>query len=399
MNAIDPFHFRQVMGQYPTGVTVITATAPDGEALGMVVGTFSSVSLDPPLVTFMPTRGAGAWRAIQESGDRFCVNILSEAQDDVCRAVASRWTNRFDGIPYSLSPGGQPVIHGAAAYIECTIERTVEAGDHDIVLGRVRSMDVLNSAYPLLFFRGGYGAFQPQTLTTKDATVREDLRSVTPCRGVMERLAEEMNSQVTVLLRDIDEVVLAAAAGQSEAATVPTRVGQRFPFAPPMGSLDAALNGGDAEERWLAASPTNGGTREGSLQMLQRVRERGYAIAFGHEAHERVEQISAQLARRDPTVDEESLHVALGEFARSYNRDLAPGEQVELRYVNAPVFHPDGALAFGLTLWGPAGSIDAGEVERHVDRLLEAATECTRILAEHPVDQHRRGPVRLVRAQ
>ena len=380
MDKIDPMHFRQVMGQYPTGVTVITAMGADGEPLGMVVGTFSSVSLDPPLVCFMPSHGAGAWKAIQEAGQSFCVNILSESQDDVCRAIASRWTNRFEGIPYSLSSGGQPVIHGAVAYIDCAVHRVVDAGDHDIVLGRVEALNVLNTAYPLLFFRGGYGAFEPQTLTTKDTTVREQLDLVTPCREVMERLAEEMRSEVTVLLRDVDEVVLAAAAGRSEASTVPTRVGQRLPFAPPMGSLDAALSGPLTEERWIAASATNGGTRERSLQMLAYVRQHGHAIAFGHRAHERVEQLTGQLARRDPTVDEEALHAALGEFARSYNRELAPGETVELRYINAPVFLPDGELAFGLTLWGPPGTVDETEVRRHVDRLQKAAAECTRIL-------------------
>ena len=380
MDPLNSAHFRQVLGQYPTGVTVITAMGT--EPLGMVVGTFSSVSMDPPLVCFMPTRGAGAWKAIQASGDRFCVNILSEDQGEICGAIATRWENRFDGIPFSLSESGQPVIHGAVAYLDCTVHQVVEAGDHDIVVGRVESLNVLSSAYPLLFFRGGYGAFQPSTLTSRDTAIRSQLSLVTPCRGVMEELAEELDTEVTVLLRAGDEVILAAAAGRSELSTVPTRVGQRLPFAPPIGSLDAALGGQAAEARWLAASSVNGLSRAESADMLRRVRERGYSIAFDHHAHELVEKLTAKRAGRNPEASEEELHGALAAFARNYNRDLEPGEQVELRYVNAPVYMPDGTLAFGLTLWGPKRVLTAGEVQKCVDLVVASAATCTDILAE-----------------
>ncbi len=386
-DVIDPILFRQVMGQYPTGVTVITAMGTNDQALGMVVGTFSSVSLNPPLVCFMPTRGAGAWKALQESGDRFCVNVLSESQDDTCRTIASRWSDRFEGIGYSLSPGGQPVIHGAVAYIDCVLHAIHEAGDHDIVVCRVDSLGVLSTAYPLLFFRGGYGAFEPQTLTTRDSAIREQLELVTPCRGVMEELARQSDSEVSAMLRDGDQIVLAAAAGRSTAAAVPTRVGQRLPFGPPMGSLDAAFGGPEAEEEWLSAPAGNSRPREENAATLERVRNRGYAIAFGHDAHGSVERITAQLARRDPSVTIETLQDALREFDQSYNRDIEPGESVELRYINAPVFLPDGSLAFGLTLWGPPGSVDGSQVQRHVDSALAAAARCTEILAQQGATQ------------
>src|SRR6185312_17260415 len=87
--ADDPAWFRYVLGQYPTGVTLITATHPDGSPLGMVVGTFSSVALDPPLVAFMPDVRASSWPKIREAGS-FCANILTSAQQDVCRAFARK---------------------------------------------------------------------------------------------------------------------------------------------------------------------------------------------------------------------------------------------------------------------------------------------------------------------
>ena len=87
---MDPKHFRQVLGQYPTGVVIVTSVSAQGEALGMTVGSFTSVSLDPPLVAFLPDKASSSWKALRESGPRFCVNVLAAQQEDVCRAVASR---------------------------------------------------------------------------------------------------------------------------------------------------------------------------------------------------------------------------------------------------------------------------------------------------------------------
>src|SRR5690606_35614893 len=87
-SAPDPSQFRRVLGQYPTGVCVITALQPDGQPTGMVIGSFTSVSLDPPLVAFYPDQKAGAWARLQDSA-RFCVNILSADQEGICRKLAS----------------------------------------------------------------------------------------------------------------------------------------------------------------------------------------------------------------------------------------------------------------------------------------------------------------------
>src|ERR1700748_1501872 len=85
--AISAGLFRQVLGQYPTGVCVVTAIHPDGEAVGMTIGAFSSVCLDPPLVGFMPERPSSSWARLRECGTRFCVNILSEGQEGIGRIV------------------------------------------------------------------------------------------------------------------------------------------------------------------------------------------------------------------------------------------------------------------------------------------------------------------------
>src|SRR6476469_5795779 len=111
--ADDPAWFLYVLGQYPTGVTLITATHPDGSQLGMVVGTFSSVSLDPPLVAFMPDVRSSSWPKIREAGS-FCANILTAGQQDVCRSFARKEDNRFCVNDTATTETGSPRLHGAA---------------------------------------------------------------------------------------------------------------------------------------------------------------------------------------------------------------------------------------------------------------------------------------------
>jgi 3-hydroxy-9,10-secoandrosta-1,3,5(10)-triene-9,17-dione monooxygenase reductase component len=158
---IDPDRFRQVLSQYPTGVVVVTAIRPNGDAVGMTVGSFTSVSLDPPLVAFVPAKLSSSWKSLRESGRSFCVNVLAANQQDVCRAVAMRKDNKFDGIPWIPSRNGNPVVAGSVAYIDCALEATHDAGDHDIVIGRVLELEVMSADDPLVFFRGGYGSFSP----------------------------------------------------------------------------------------------------------------------------------------------------------------------------------------------------------------------------------------------
>lgn len=158
----DPARFREVLGQYPTGVVVVTAMSSGGEPLGMTVGSFTSVSLTPPLVAFLPSKESSSWRALREAGSGFCVNVLGAGQQDVCRQIAMRKSGKFDGIDWARSAAGNPVIGGCVAYVDCVTEAIHDAGDHHIVIGRVRELDVLTSEDPLLFLRGDYGSFAPR---------------------------------------------------------------------------------------------------------------------------------------------------------------------------------------------------------------------------------------------
>ena len=133
--SLDSREFRRILGHYPTGVCAVTARGEDAP-VGMIVGSFTSVSLDPPLVGFLPNRASRTWSRIEAAG-RFCVNVLAERQQDVCRALSSKTPDKFAGLSYRLSDAGLPILDGVVAWIDCELHAVHEAGDHYIALGYV----------------------------------------------------------------------------------------------------------------------------------------------------------------------------------------------------------------------------------------------------------------------
>src|SRR4051794_18236067 len=158
MPEIDSAHFRQVLGHFPTGVTVITAVGPEGRPGGLAVGSFFSVSLEPPLVGFCAGKSSSSWPGIRDAG-AFCVNILAEDQEAVCRQFSSKVDDKFAGLGWTALANGAPKLSDVLAWIECDIEAVHDAGDHEICVGRVRELKVERENGPLLFYRGGYGRF------------------------------------------------------------------------------------------------------------------------------------------------------------------------------------------------------------------------------------------------
>jgi flavin reductase (DIM6/NTAB) family NADH-FMN oxidoreductase RutF len=156
-SAFDSAKYRQVLGHFPTGVTVITAVS-DGTPVGMAVGSFASLSLEPPEVLFCAGKHSSSWPKIESAGS-FCVNILADDQEDVCRVFASKASDKFAEIGWKHSGSGSPILDGVLAYIDCSVANVIESGDHFVVIGRVHDLEVRHEGGPLLFFRGGYGRF------------------------------------------------------------------------------------------------------------------------------------------------------------------------------------------------------------------------------------------------
>lgn len=154
MSAIDQAHFRQVLGHFPTGVTVVAGMDGD-EPVGLAVGSFFSVSIDPALVGFCVGKSSNSWSRMEPSGS-FCVNILGDDQEDVCRVFATSGDDKFASIGWRPAETGSPLVDGVLAWIDCDLEAVHDGGDHHIVIGAVKRLDIGHEGEPLVFFRGGY---------------------------------------------------------------------------------------------------------------------------------------------------------------------------------------------------------------------------------------------------
>ena len=155
----DEARFRSVLGHFATGVTIVAGVDGD-EPVGLSVNSFTSVSLDPPLVAFCAAKSSSTWPRLRTVG-AFTVNVLAEHQEHLSRLFATRHADKFGDVRWWRAPSGAPVIDEVLAWIDCTMEAEYEAGDHVIVVGRVRDLDVAAEGRPLIFYRGGYGRFEP----------------------------------------------------------------------------------------------------------------------------------------------------------------------------------------------------------------------------------------------
>ena len=153
---LDQARFREVLGHFATGVTIVTALE-EGEPVGFSCQSFAALSLDPPMVVLAPARSSTSWPRIRAAGS-FCVNILNEHQEAVCRAFAISGGDKFSGVGWRPGITGAPVIDGALAVVECQLGEIFDGGDHEIVTGLVVALEV-GEGGPLLFYRGGFGRF------------------------------------------------------------------------------------------------------------------------------------------------------------------------------------------------------------------------------------------------
>ena len=150
---IDEFRFRQAMGYFATGVTVVT-TAHEGQLYGMTVSSFASLSLKPPLILICVEKVLSTHTAIADAG-QFAVNILEQSQEHLSRRFATRENDKFMGVAWHSSRFGLPVLEGALAIIECQLRDTFPGGDHTIFVGEVMDAE-LSQGSPLLYYRRGY---------------------------------------------------------------------------------------------------------------------------------------------------------------------------------------------------------------------------------------------------
>lgn len=156
--SIDEARFREVLGHFATGVTVVTAMEDD-VPVGFTCQAFSSLSLDPPMVALAPAKTSTSWPRMVKAR-AFCVNILADDQQALGRAFAVSGGDKFAGVAWHLGEAGTPVLEGTIAWAECELGAVHDAGDHELVTGRVLHLGV-GPGGPLLYFSGRYGRFCP----------------------------------------------------------------------------------------------------------------------------------------------------------------------------------------------------------------------------------------------
>lgn len=155
---VSPLRLRRVMSAVPTSVALVAGLTPGGEPVGMVIGTFTSVSLEPPLVSFMVSRSSRSWSRLRAC-TRVCVNVLAASQRSVCAAFVGPEPTYFARVPWHLSDHGSPELDESPVVVDCEVVQLVEAGDHEIVLCRVLDMRAqARPAQPLVFWNGEFGS-------------------------------------------------------------------------------------------------------------------------------------------------------------------------------------------------------------------------------------------------
>jgi 3-hydroxy-9,10-secoandrosta-1,3,5(10)-triene-9,17-dione monooxygenase reductase component len=159
--APDARSFRDALGRFATGVAFITA-APNGEPAGLIVNSLASVSLEPPLVSFCPSRSSLTWSRMRRAG-RFGVNVLGRQHERFARRATPAGADRFAGLDWEPGRGGAPLLTDALATLDCEIVAEHPAGDHWIVMGRVDDVRIPPINEPLVFFAGAFGGVQART--------------------------------------------------------------------------------------------------------------------------------------------------------------------------------------------------------------------------------------------
>lgn len=372
---IDPVLFRETLGHYPTGVAVVTAIADDGNPAGMVVGTFSSVSLDPPLVAFFPITTSRSF-ALLRTARAFCINVLASDQELLCRQFATAGASKFDGVGWRPGPMGSPILDGVVSWIECTFDDIREAGDHYIVLGLVHDLAVERSTLPLLFFQGGYGRFSPGSfIAAPDPELIQAAQLAESIRSQVEQLSVEFQVNCSVLAKIRWDSVQVLAANQSLVAD-PVPLGHRQPLIAPFGAVFMANAPADEIDEWLGrAEDRSDESRAANLAILAKVRDHGYSLLTAtqaavqrHEALLTAFEESDRLPRHERVVQH-----ATSELANFFNPDLVPGETYDLANIVVLIGRSEGLPPMALRITGLPGNAPTEQIETWISSLKRVA--------------------------
>lgn len=394
-HAIGGARFRDVLGHYPTGVVVVTVMGQDERPVGMAVGSFTSVSLDPPLVAFLPDRSSSTFPHIRAAAS-FCINVLAADQEAVCRAFAMRGADKFRDVSWTRSPSGAPVLDDVVAWIDCEPDRVHEAGDHFIVLGRVTAMEVARPTIPLLFFQGGYGAFAPRSLVTgARADLEKQVRLADFARTGLEAVTAELDVETRASAVVGGSQVVVAVAQPETAAEWHTAIGISLPFVPPWNATFLAWMSEDELDTWCSSAvpPVEGDGRSALDRELAVIRAHGWSLKYrdDDELMQHIDDLERALETSGPLPGlQRELAEAVSRLTPHADPDQLDDERAGRVFtVAVPVFDSDGRVSMLLLASHLPRDSTVETIERIRDRLLSVAVDVTARVGGRPPDHYR----------
>lgn len=387
VQTIDPLVFREVMGHYPTGVVVVTGVHPDGEDLALIIGTFNSVSLDPPMVSFLPMKNSRTFERLREC-DSMCINVLTGDQESTGRTIATRRSDKFAGLEIHRSPSGDPILAGSLAWIDVRLNQVVDAGDHWIALCDVLDLAVENPTGPLIFFQGGYGRFiVPSLIARVEEDITGAVRQAETVRSELEAISAELGCEATLLTQVNHEELAAVATAIAPGLDSGSYLGRRIPLVAPLGDMFIAQAAPEVHEQWIsrAIKPTEEDVI-GFRERLELVRRLGYSVSLRSSAEDHSYSdltdaiVRYSSGRLTPAEEKQMRQVIARSVCYFPAEELQPGQAYDVGSIAIPVARGLILLASQL----PAGVDQAqvlgwvGELRNAADR-IEARLEASQV--------------------
>lgn len=386
---IDPAKFRNVLGHYPTGVTIVTGISESGEVLAMVVGTFTSVSIEPPLVAFLPMKSSRTFQELSKCAS-VCVNVLTGDQEKLGRLIASRRENKLDGIEWEYSPNGAPILTGSLAWLDVRISDTIEAGDHWIAMCQVLDLGVGDASPPLIFFQGGYGRFMVKSLVARvDGDNVGPVRRGARARHILERVATELGGQVQLMAALSPHELVAVATAQGACVNATDDLGERVPMIPPIGDTYVAGGSDEDVEDWLSRGPRlEPHERDLFWGRIEFCRKHGYLASFlpqgGRSSYESMAAAAQRFAQGNLTpAEERDLSEAIARGAVGYEaQEIDDAAIYSIGSIVMPIPDENQRPIFTMRVSQLPADVPGTRVKQWIDHLRPVAQELSTALAE-----------------
>lgn len=361
---------------------MIGSSTDHGEPVAMVVGTFTSVSIDPPMVGFLADRVSTTWPIVRARG-QYTASVLTAEHEPLCRAVVAKDPRRFEQFNWARSPTGLPLVPDARVWFECVIDSVLPIGDHFFAVGSVQDMGVgETTAPPLIFQRGSYGWPKLPGLDAEDAGLAVLLRYADIVYEEAAALAADLGLNCLISAAVDGNVTLLRAATQSDDRL---RIGMYAPLAAPIGALFVAWGSVADQHRWLqrsrdllklvspSAPPPPALDGQAADAMLSAVRECGYTVSTGRAM---AESFDAAFNSTGPGGQRRALAAflaSLTEHADEHVHAARIESLTDVTYLHAPVFDARERVVLVLALTGFPAATPTADLSRWLEQLQATA--------------------------